>query len=113
MGFYAHITQGGGCDYTIGCGQKFAPIHGAKTIEEAVEKILDPEDGYGGSYRLGPNSEGSIDSITIYECSAPVEVDLEAARAELKRQDDEEAARKVEEKERVDFARLQAKYGRA
>jgi len=114
MPFYAHITQAGtGCDYSIACGEKFIAIYGAKTLEEAKAKILDTEDGYGSRYRLEPGSEGTIGSITIYECSAPVEVDLEAARAELKRQDDEEAARKVEEKERVDFARLQAKYGRA
>lgn len=114
--FLVHTQQGGGCDYTIGCGHRVDLIS-ADTLGAAVEKVrqqwfgLEPgdpsalEDGekYDGEYAVHPK-EG-IKKVTIYEIGGVVGMDVASLFREV---EGKKAAREKVAKEARDRAQYEA-----
>jgi hypothetical protein len=115
--YVVHLNQGGGCDYTIGCGQRTITIW-AENITQAHERFIsmigsfddddvDWTEDYGG-WRC---EYWFLATVTIYEVSDEVNVDMKAVYANL---DEVEALRKrlaAEDAEKKEYERLQKKFG--
>jgi hypothetical protein len=100
------LKQGGGCDYTIGCGTKIHWLQSA-TLEdakmEAKNLFFPPDDEEAGYYYSGLHREAGVDSATLIEVTSAQELPLrEWANVHLKRQAEEKAA--------ADTAKRQAEY---
>jgi hypothetical protein len=104
MFYFAHIQgRGEGCDYTIGCNQKFIPLPKATSLEEAETALLE---------RYGHDDE-RVDKITIYSCPAEgFSVDVAGYRRKVQAARDEERERLNEAAERAQLEALQTKYGK-
>lgn len=104
--FILVLEQGGGCDYTIGCGTKVVELDatdGTMASLEAIEVI----DYYGG---FAPH-ETRVAEATIYKVDDAVQLDLDGIRAGRKAEADKAKAKAKEKKERREFERLQKKFG--
>jgi hypothetical protein len=72
--FIAYLHQPGGCDYTIGCGNKLVSLT-AKTVEEARKELSDLiKENYTGDIAL--------DEVFLYSAE-PIEFDMEAVYDEI------------------------------
>ena len=94
---------GEGCDYTIGCNQKTVRIE-AKDLSAALLKAEQVYNDHGGSER--------IESITLYPGDEQATLDIEAIEARKKAAKAAKVAAAQEAKDRADFERLQAKFGK-
>lgn len=113
--FIAHVKQGGGCDYTIACGEKIVPLNGS-TMEEAREhlasmlrepdwdQVPEPEGPFFGDHI-------ALESATIYEVCGEESFDTKAEYSRLRAEKKERDAKAKEEAERAEFLRLQKKFG--
>lgn len=103
------VGPGEGCDYTIGCNNITITLpESIKTMEEAVQYVVFAEEqgclNYYGS--------GRVEKATIYEVVQSHEVDVATVfRRKLEILQKEEAEAKLE-KEKAEFERLKAKFGR-
>jgi hypothetical protein len=108
MQYYLVERQGGGCDYTIGCGIRITKLK-ATSKDEAM---LEASDDIGSSWK--GNDEHSIDKAELLEVSESINLadflDHKAAvRKSRKRIADEQAQR---EKDEADFERLKQRLGK-
>lgn len=103
--YIAILTQGGGCDYTIGCGVKVKTLR-ASSMEEAQVEVERLVEDYGGG------SECRVDGATLYtvtrSCACDTQAIYEKVRAKQKAEEDAD----LEDEERAEFDRLSKKYGR-
>lgn len=100
--YKAYLFQEGGCDYTIGCGHQIVDIE-AISMTEAKEKILEIIDYY---------SINNLDSVEIYEISEVFEVDLDAIKYKIKKEEENAKFMQKELEELKEFERLKNKYGK-
>ena len=111
--FLVIATQGGGCDYTIGCGVKYW-YESAGSMSELIDEIeinLFEDDGdsnYSG--RLG-GYESGYDTLEIIEVGDTHSFDLDALRGREELIRAKAQARESEAEERAELKRLQNKYG--
>lgn len=103
--YYTWEEQNGGCDYTIGCGKRLTPIHGANTLDEAIQKAVENTE-VGG--------EGCADRVFVLEVSEFKNITgqilkYQAQREEVTREREKEAE---EARERAELARLAKKYNK-
>lgn len=106
--YIAVLTQGGGCDYTIGCGVKVKALR-ATSLEAARDEVVSLiENDY------GTGIEQRIEGVTLYETTAKSPIDIQAVYAQIaaKQKAEEEEEEEEEKEERAEFARLSKKYGR-
>lgn len=99
--FFLFAEQGGGCDYTIGCGFRLRELKGATTMEEAIA-IATSEDKH-GEFMIDLED---IDEATIYQVSAQYKLPLAKITAQrraatLARDKEAERAKKEAEFERL------------
>lgn len=106
--YYLWLEQrGGGCDYTIGCGQRMYRLNG-NTLEEAKEDAKQYFDGENYGYGRG---DYALEDATIFKFEADAMPILNAIlkqEAEEKKAADE--ARKLAQ-EKAEFERLKKKFG--
>jgi len=102
--------KGGGCDAPLGCNECTVTLPDSiKTMEEAAEYVAIQEKEGGLSFYGLDN----VKTAAIYEVTGFCELDIPAlVRArDARRVADSQAA--IEHSERVEFARLQAKFGKS
>lgn len=102
--YKAHLDQGGGCDYTIGCGQVLIYLN-STNMEDAkkeLQKII--EERYS-------HEERQLESAIIYEVSDEFELDVKDYYDQLQKERDEYNRLQREKKEREEFERLKQKFG--
>lgn len=103
--YYAYFMQGGGCDYTIGCGFKLVPLVLAHDLTTAREQALSWVDEH-----IDPEC---LSEIVIIEGKASVlgyELIYEEREAEQKRQEELREQEENERRERKEYERLKKKY---
>lgn len=105
MGKYiAYVKQyGGGCDYTIGCGQTLWELE-ASSLEDARIEVKNEVLVYTGLDR--------IDSATIYEVTHCEIMSVHEWYADEERRKKDEELQAKEVAEREEFERLQQKFGK-
>jgi len=126
--FVLREIQGGGCDYTIGCGERLRTLqtlgrpgniveaeHMAVTNPNFLGNIEEFEDG-GEWHETGPLTPGwppesRLDQARILEVVTDKEIDLAAYIAASQARIDSYQAKADEEDERAEYERLKAKYG--
>jgi len=100
--FQAYLSQEGGCDYTIGCGNLLIQLTG-DTLPEAVcdlkEKI---KENYTGDRRLS--------SVSIIQGSS-INVDVDSIYRQIESDKREQEEAETEASERKQYERLKAKFG--
>jgi spore coat polysaccharide biosynthesis protein SpsF (cytidylyltransferase family) len=89
----AILEQGGGCDYTIGCGIRVEVLN-ANTLKDARQELRD-------SIMAGEYSE--VESINIYVVSDSQSFNIESVREEMK-------AAKAAAREKKELAKKKALY---
>lgn len=108
--FLLHIVQsGGGCDYTIDCGQTLVNLK-AETIEQAILESAEKLQYYGFDHRH--DSERTIESCTLYQAEA-IPHNIFDAKEILRNQylqEQVELQKEKEKEERQVFERLKAKF---
>jgi hypothetical protein len=100
--------QGGGCDYTIGCGIRVTTLK-AKDLDSAKEEAANEiGSSWHGKY------EGSIDSAEILEVNKSYDLEsfLKKKAIEQAEEDRKEADRKQLENDEAELSRLQKKLGK-
>jgi len=100
MKFVIQLFQEGGCDYTIGCGQKNVKVDASSNVE-LDEKILETIEYYG---------RDNIDYVTVFKVDTELKIDIDELFA---KKDEEIKAKKEAEKEaeeRAQLIELQKKY---
>lgn len=105
MKYKAFLTQSGGCDYTIACGQKVINIE-ANNILEAKEKLIEIiEENYTGEMELS--------KCEIFEINEVVVCNLHDIykRIEDAKYREEQSAK--DKKEYEEFLRLKNKFEKA
>lgn len=120
MRFYLYEVQDGGCDYTIGCGERLTRLSrgdysDAETMEEALalamtEDYLGCEEGEDyGPISTDPG-EAKLSSAVIFAVAETHDIDLDAliqaAKAEHAAAQDVAA----NEAEHAEYERLKAKF---
>lgn len=109
MPIFAHVKQRAeGCDYTLGCGQKFYEVKGATTLASAAVTALQE---WADRISESGEDERDLESLTLYDVAEVMPVDLEQVRAKLMA---ESAARREkirEDSERTTYEHLKGKYG--
>lgn len=111
--------QGGGCDYTIGCGIKVSVVE-CESMEALLEKThakaLSTEDDeeydelaeMAGSWLA--SHESSRESVSIYEIAEHRCIPLNEWKNEKKKLQEEAKDKALEAKERAELERLQKKF---
>ena len=109
MRFIAELQQGGGCDYTIGCGVKVVSLDAtdrAGAIQE-IEDLLrgDPDEGrpYANEQRL--------EGIIIYAVDDTITIHTEAIYAKIEKEDAERREAEGKKKRKKEFERLKKEFG--
>jgi hypothetical protein len=107
--------QGGGCDYTIGCGIRTTQIE-ADSMEEAIEFIKNEsfKDRSGeddGDYQVLATKERERCGVSVYEIGEVVEIDLAAWRKEFRAKEEAEEELEGAKKELAEYERLRKKLG--
>ena len=103
--YIAHLHQGAGCDYTIGCGHKIIHLN-ARNGGEAEAEIK--------ALLIGDNAEYIIDeleSVTLYEVVGRAKINLAAIQQAYNDLEAQERRVRIEEAERSELMRLSQKYG--
>jgi len=106
MTYILVMQQGGGCDYTIGCGTKVVTLD-STTPEDAVVEAERVVDDHGGFDTAGENR---VDSAKILVVTDTVPFDLRAIRLRLERERLEAEAVAKEAKDRAELARLKQRF---
>ena len=93
--YMAYLSQGGGCDYTIGCGLKLVYLK-SDNHKDAVEELANIIRGHVGENALG--------SATLFQVSGQWAMNVqkiydEAEEASLKNQTEEEKKRELQQLE--------------
>lgn len=114
--FYVYFHQGGGCDYSIACGQKLAIMpESVKTLAEAEALFFSGDEATARDYQLeyyGRSKVESLESVVILEVADSREPDL-AGYFRRKREEEKEAYRaRMEVEEKAEYERLQKKFGK-
>lgn len=101
--FYLWLEQeGGGCDYTIGCGLRLIALK-ARTLEEArVEAFREVGDGR--------NEEGRIETALVIEAARVERMDVRAHYLAEESKRFQRESELAEARERAELARLQKKF---
>lgn len=101
--FIAYVKQGGGCDYTIGCGQAVLELE-STTYNEAVEELRREivDDCY---------NEDVIEIATLYEIASEHEMPIAEWYSDARKRDRESAASLILKAERLEYDRLKEKFG--
>ena len=103
MRYLAIVDQGGGCDYTIGCGVKNFIFEADGTIQ-AIEKLHELIEDYIYS------DDYNIESVKMFELSTEIVVPLNGWRQERRRQEQQAESQKQLDKELREYARLKQKF---
>lgn len=96
-------NQGGGCDYTIGCGiavTKLEATNDADALAEARIRIL--EDNF--------HKESRLCNARLLKVESETALDVEGWYREEQARRDAEKQHQAEMKERTEFERLSAKF---
>lgn len=105
MKFIAYLKQcGGGCDYTIGCGQKLIGLD-AQTWDEAraeVRKLLAEDYSH---------DESLLETVTIYEVKTALRVPVDEWYAEIEDEGNEAQEARDKENRRREYERLKREFG--
>jgi hypothetical protein len=102
--YKAYLNQGGGCDYTIGCGQTVIDIK-ANSMEEAKVKLIkEIQEEYS-------HEERQLDSAELYEIENIISIDCKELYIAIDEAREKKIAKEQEEREKQDYIRLQAKFG--
>lgn len=105
--YWAIVRQNNGCDYTIGCGISAYEIS-AKTIEEAIEHIVDDwADGYQTN-----KDEHCVDEVELLEVTKVINMHdalLLAQEMFQKKSKMREEEKKVQA-EKAEYERLKEKF---
>lgn len=109
MKFLLVEKQGGGCDYTIGCGIRTSIIE-ADNMKDAVAKVSGV-DKYGDYILNLGNNEHSINRATLYQIASEQEVDLSGLRHERTQKEAEEQAKKTLEDKKKQLKKLKEELG--
>lgn len=114
MKYYLYEEQDGGCDYTIGCGKRLRLIEGATTMAEAIAKAIDRAPNQWGDMEEMFDTEGEwrVSKAVILEVAEEHVIDIVAvgrSREAARRQEEQQAA---QEKEKREYERLRAKFGK-
>lgn len=113
--YIAHLEQGGGCDYTIGCGHKVVKLKATTPAEALAEvkrlvigKYL-PEDN---CFEDGYWDERELQGVTLYEVSTVVKLPLKEWYQDAQNTLAGGKLKKKEEAELKEFERLQKKFAK-
>lgn len=113
MRFLLVMNQGGGCDYTIGCGINYRFTE-ADTLEQAMAAFKEEYTGIGNDEEEGilnpDTSERMWESAFVVTVSEQVEVPLSEWHLECYGALEAEENARLEKHERAQLAKLQAKY---
>jgi hypothetical protein len=105
--YWIIVRQGGGCDYTIGCGVCVGRIN-AKTYEDAVEYAIE-------EYALGYQEHGQHDPDVVEVLEVTKYTNMHDAlivhQTNKKEQIAREKAKKIKKAEKEEYERLKEKYG--
>lgn len=103
--FYAYWEQGGGCDYTIGCGVQLEKLPGSE-LQEATRHAIDDHPN-----RFEEGSDDEVVALTILEVVDATKIDVADIKLQMFQRAVADAAQKTENEERAEFERLRAKFG--
>lgn len=122
--FLVHTQQGGGCDYTIGCGHRINIIS-ADDLKDAIEQVRREWFGLMPEAPLAPGDEeeeeefdsmcairsgDGIEKVVIYEIGAEVGLDVAGLFREVagRKAAKEKVAKEV--RDRAQFEALKAQF---
>lgn len=109
--YYAfYVGKGEGCDYTIGCNQKFVKLESSNVEDALTEVENDIDESYGPS-EYQPDGL-PFKSITVFEVSNYQIFDIKAHEESVRNMVLEATKEKEEEKERAEFERLSKKFSK-
>jgi hypothetical protein len=96
--------QGGGCDYTIGCGIRVTTLK-ARDLDSAKEKAAN---------EIGSSWQDRIDSAEILEVNKSYDLEsfLNKKAIDRAEEDRKESAKKQLENDKAELSRLQKKLGK-
>jgi hypothetical protein len=110
--------QDDGCDYTIGCGIRATVVQAESLagIEEALRAVLLFASGHDIerdplAQAVLAQDEGARSSISVYEISDTLHLDLEALRGIREARLKMSAREVAEAAERAEYERLRKKFG--
>jgi hypothetical protein len=109
--FYVYMKQQGeGCDYTIGCGQtvKTMEAESIEALEEYLASEAAAEDGRGFSF----GSDYELRKCIIFPAETAHTVDVASYKKKYQQDLAKAKADAAEAKERAEFERLAAKFGK-
>ncbi len=110
MRFFVWFNQGGGCDYTIGCGQRLVPLPDTiKTVEEAKVEVFREEGSQ--PYHRYYYSGSDIEKVVIYGVVSEHEVNLDKIENDKATKELIEKLILEEATEKAEFERLKKRYG--
>lgn len=111
MKYYAWLSNGsGGCDYTVGCGERLEELK-AGTMEEARVALEVIIKDHGGDHVFDPDDERSLAMIRILEVSTVAEIDMQQRWEAIRETKEAEKRAEREKHERAELERLKAKFG--
>lgn len=98
------IKQGGGCDYTIGCGVKVESfgLDDPKQLEEVVIESIQEIDGL--------SEDADITDIHVYEYTRVKYFDVKDIVSKLREKEEKKEKELADKAEYEEFLRLQRKY---
>lgn len=110
MRYFLVEKQGGGCDYTIGCGLRISELPFAKSVEEAkAEAAKKIGDNWRANYEYG------IEHAELLVVEDKIDLSDYLTKAAQKREADRKAeeAKDQEKAELETLARLAKKHGKS
>jgi hypothetical protein len=103
--FFLFEEQGGGCDYSIGCGFRLREID-ASTMKEAIEIVTkDDKDPFIRVY-----GDSAIESARILQVDVIEEIDLVTIASERNKKRQEKIATRKNKEDRKEYERLKKKF---
>lgn len=107
MRFFLLEEQGGGCDYTIGCGLRISEIQ-ATSLEEAKAQVVEE---IGDNWRA--QHEHGIEKAALFLVEDKIDLRAFLSDEKAKREDEKakKKARKAEAAERAQYETLKKKFG--
>lgn len=103
--YIGYLNQGGGCDYTIGCGETIINIK-ADSIDEAVNKLYEKiKESYS-------HEDRRLEYAQLFEVNSIVDLNLTEIYEKIDLQEKQRIAFEREQREMLEFERLKSKYGK-
>lgn len=100
--YKAFISQGDGCDYTIGCGKTVINLD-ADSLEKALEQFIEiVRKEYSGEYKL--------ESAEVYEINEIHSINMKKLYEGIYKDNAHQALIELEEEEKREFERLKQKF---